>query len=460
MSRVDSLIGRAAPTLWPAARKMLGPLRYHAAVTLVGGAALRADRLRSEWRLRTVRSSRPTDIGPLLRTSPRLKELISRHYLKGRYANLGGKVAWVTSGAPVEPLVALGFYLFYPENHGAMCGIRRTAEELCGFAEQAGYCRDLCSYARTDLGAVLSGTSPVGPIARPDLLVCCTNICQTVLYWFRALAQHFGVPLAIVDTPFLYGEPQAHDLRFVAQQIESMIGLAEQVARRSLSPRRLERVTRHAKQACELWLQVLEQGKHRPAPISAFDEFIHMAPIVEMRGEAATVDYYARLLAELSERVAQGVGSIVRERKRLLWDNLPIWHRVRWLAELLAQRGVALVASSYTNAWGELASLIDPAQPIESAARVYLSPILNRGVGYKLATLRRMVEAYGVDGVILHSDRSCKPYSLGQLDERERLSSSLGVAALLLEADHNDPRAFSEEQIATRLGAFLEMLGA
>ena len=32
------------------------------------------------------------------------------------------------------------------------------------------------------------------------------------------------------------------------------------------------------------------------------------------------------------------------------------------------------------------------------------------------------------------------------------------MGALLLEADHNDPRAFSEEQATTRLAAFVEML--
>jgi benzoyl-CoA reductase/2-hydroxyglutaryl-CoA dehydratase subunit BcrC/BadD/HgdB len=177
-----------------------------------------------------------------------------------------------------------------------------------------------------------------------------------------------------------------------------------------------------------------------------------------MRGAQFTVDYYRAMLAELEERVAQGVGAVKNERKRVLWDNLPIWFRVRWLGELLAQKGVAMVASTYTNAWGELKDLIDPTNPIDSAARVYIHPILNRGVGHKLATMRKMVASYHADGVILHSDRSCKPYSIGQMGQRNRLADEAGVPALLLEADHNDPRSFSEEQASTRLDAFLELL--
>jgi len=213
-----------------------------------------------------------------------------------------------------------------------------------------------------------------------------------------------------------------------------------------------------SKEASQLWLEIIERGQHRPAPISAFDQFIQMAPIVEMRGDAATVDFYAAMLKEVDRRIAAGVGAVREEKKRLLWDNLPIWYRLRYLAEFLAEHGVAIVVSTYTNAWAELAPLIDPDRPLESAARTYIYPILNRGTGHKLATMRRMVEEYGLDGVILHSDRSCKPYSIGQMDQRDRLIREVGVPALLLEADHNDPRAFAEEQVANRLAAFVEML--
>jgi benzoyl-CoA reductase/2-hydroxyglutaryl-CoA dehydratase subunit BcrC/BadD/HgdB len=96
---------------------------------------------------------------------------------------------------------------------------------------------------------------------------------------------------------------------------------------------------------------------------------------------------------------------------------------------------------------------------MESAARVYLHPILNRGVGDKLTKLQSMVREYRADGVMLHSDRSCKPYSIGQVDQRDQLAGDVGVPSLLLEADHSDPRVFSEQQVENRIAAFLEMLG-
>ena len=251
-----------------------------------------------------------------------------------------------------------------------------------------------------------------------------------------------------------------HEVAYVKRQIEDMIAVAEEIAGRSLDEKHFEDVMTNARRGAELWLEVLNRSQHHPAPMTAFDGFIHMGPIVDMRGEAVTVAYYERLLAELDERIERGIGAIKQERYRVLWDNLPIWFKIGEFSKWLAERGVNVVASTYTFAWGELAPMIDPTRPLDSMARVYLHPILNRSTGHKLDSMKRIVDEFELDGVILHSDRSCKPYSLGQIDQRDRLVKTLGVPALLLEADHNDPRDYSDEQGSNRLEAFVEMMEA
>ncbi len=432
-------------------------IRYHWNVNLLGRIVPRLLRWQTERRMKSGSGWRSDVLTPPLTVSARNKELIACHYFKGRYANLRHKVAWVTSGAPVELLKALDFYILYPENHGALCGTARVVEEIASEAESAGFSRDICSYARTDIGSLLSGKTPVGRLPRPDLLLACTNICQTVLYWYRVLAHHFDVPLILIDTPFIYTKVPDHAVAFVQRQLEEAMPIAEKAAGKRLDEQKLKEIGQLSKAASQLWMEILERNKHRPAPISVFDQFTQMAPVVEMRGDRATVDFYAAMLKEVDRRIVQGIGVVKNERRRLLWDNLPVWHRLRYLAEFLGRQGVAIVASTYTNAWGELAELIDPERPFETMARTYIYPILNRGAGDKLATMERMIGEYHLDGVILHSDRSCKPYSIGQIDQRDRLSKS-GVAALLLEADHSDPRSFSEKQVANRLAAFVEML--
>ncbi len=437
---------------------MLRRIQYELAGHLVGPALLHA----KEWRARRSRRGRAPKAGPFgppLESTRRLKEMMSLHYLQGRFADGAVPVAWVTSGFPVELLRPMGFFALYPENHAAMCGVARTVPELSDAVEKEGYSRDLCSYVRTDLGCVATGKTPAGRLPKPDLLACSTNICQTVLYWYKALARHFGVPLVVIDTPFVYGEVKPHHVTYVREQLEELVAVAERVSGRRVEAQELAEVTARAKEGSRLWGECLATARSRPAPWTGFDGFFHMAPIVALRGSEECNAYYRLLLDELKDRVARGIGGIREERHRLLWDNLPMWFAVRELSTLLAEQGFNFVCTSYTNAWAEAGIQVDPADPYASIARAYTHIILNQDLANRHGILRRLASDYSCDGAILHSDRSCKPYSIGQVDLKERLSEELGIRVLLLEADHNDPRAWAAEPGANRISAFMESFG-
>jgi hypothetical protein len=94
-------------------------MRYHLGVGTLG-AMLKFDRRRMERRMKKPGFWKNEHLNAPLMVSGRLKELISKHYLKGRYANGHRPVAWVTSGGPVEFLTALDYFVIYPENHGAV----------------------------------------------------------------------------------------------------------------------------------------------------------------------------------------------------------------------------------------------------------------------------------------------------------------------------------------------------
>ncbi|HET8706598.1 MAG TPA: 2-hydroxyacyl-CoA dehydratase family protein, partial [Pseudomonadales bacterium] len=260
--------------------------------------------------------------------------------------------------------------------------------------------------------------------------------------------------------PFLYEQWQPHQLDYVKKQLEALIGTAEIIAGKTMQAAQFERVMRRAKDATELWLQILEMGRYHPSPITAFDEYILMAPIVDLRGEQNCVDFYAGLLRELQQRVEKGEGAIRQERYRVLWDNLPVWFKIGRMSRFFAERHVSVVASTYTYAWGEIAPLLNVNQPLDSMAKAYLYPILNRSAGQKLTAMKTLVEKFSIDGVLLHSDKSCKPYSLGQIDQRDEIIHQLNKPAMLLHGDHNDSRAYSDEQAQTRIEAFIEMMEA
>ncbi len=399
------------------------------------------------------------DFGPPLSCTRRLKEIMARHYVLSRYAEGAKPVAWVTSGAPVELLRAFDFYTFYPENHGALCGAKKMGPEMCAAAEEHGYHQDLCSYARIDLGHYFSGKTPAGVLPKPDLLFASNNICQTVIYWYRVLAHYWKVPLILFDTPYNFEEITDNDISYMVRQLEETIPLLEDLSGRRFDYGHFRGIIRMARDVSLTWGEVLATLKTRPAPMTIFDAFAHMAPIVSLRGLPVAVDYYHSLLDELQERIDRGVGAIKSERMRLMWDNIAVWYKVRDLSDLFAERGLNFVSATYTNAWAETTSYLDESRPFESMAKAYSLVILNNNLNHRLKLMERLIREYQVDGLVIHSARSCKPYSVGQYDLKRLLTERLGVPSVIIEADTTDFRAHSEEQTRTRLMAFFETLG-
>ena len=57
----------------------------------------------------------------------------------------GRKVAWCTSVGPCEILTAMGFEVYFPENHGALLGAKKVSHEFIPRAVGIGYCAESAS---------------------------------------------------------------------------------------------------------------------------------------------------------------------------------------------------------------------------------------------------------------------------------------------------------------------------
>jgi benzoyl-CoA reductase/2-hydroxyglutaryl-CoA dehydratase subunit BcrC/BadD/HgdB len=394
---------------------------------------------------------------PRLQSLKYIGEVITHYYVQRKVLARLKPVAYVTSGAPVEILEALGILTIYPENYTALCGARGASVALCEVAEAQGYPADLCSYARSHVGAVLRPKdAPLGGLPRPDLLICCNNICGTVQKWYEALAALYDVPLFMLDTPFQRTTPpEPHIVAYVAEQLREMVAWLETHTRRRLRPRRFRAVLEQSRQAVRLWQEILEFGQHRPSPINAPDLFIAMAPIVTLRGTPQAVACYCRLKAELEERVARGLGAVPGERYRLLWDNIAIWYRLYRFFRPFMDAGACFVADNYTNAWSVVP---EGDEPFEGLARAYTGVFINVDLPTRLKTITDLAHRFQVDGMVMHANRSCKPFSLTQGDVRDMLREELGLPVLVVEADMCDARLYNEGAIKERVAAFLEML--
>ncbi len=392
-----------------------------------------------------------------IRSTSSYRRLMTAYYFMVKHPSwFGKKVGWITSGGPVEPLYAMDILPFYPENYGAMCGASRMSPSLCEAAEEKGYSRDLCSYALTDIGSSFTGKGPIGRLPKPDFLICGNNICGTVIKWYEIQARAFDVPLFFLDTPYLHDDLHEHNLRYVEKQMGDYIVFLEDQMKRPFPEKRFQTVVTRSFETISLWREILDLSRSRPAPFAAFDAFIHMAPIVTLRGTRWAVRYYKKLKKELEKRVKKGAGAFAREEIRLVWDNIPIWYDLRNLSNLLSSNGAVLVADTYTSAW----AMEEPnlTYSLEAMARAYATIHLNRSLQYKIQKMANLIETYEADGFIMHSNRSCKPYSLGQYDMRREVTRLTGKPGLVIEADHTDFRNYAPQQVEKQILMFLEMI--
>ena len=179
-----------------------------------------------------------------------------------------------------------------------------------------------------------------------------------------------------------------------------------------------------------------------------------------LRGTQECVDYNKLLYEEVAKRAREKIGSLPVEQYRVLWDNLPIWFKMRRLEKFFEEQKCTLVVTTYANSWGQYSNYpVDPkAEPYEALAKSYLNVYVNTGFENRINYLAGLIDEFSLTGFIMHSNRSCKPYSVGMYRMQEELAKISGKPGVVIEADQNDPRAYSDAQVETRLEAFIESM--
>ena len=131
--------------------------------------------------------------------------------------------------------------------------------------------------------------------------------------WYEVVSRIHHSPLFVIDMPFLYEGLQEHSVAYVVGQMRGLISFLEEVTGEQFTLDRFLEVLLKSIEAMRLWTEILETCIHSPAPMSCFDAFIHLGPIVTLRGTQECIDYYRVLKQELCERIEQGIGVVHNE---------------------------------------------------------------------------------------------------------------------------------------------------
>jgi len=372
------------------------------------------------------------------------------------------KIAWCTSVGPAELLRSFGFLVYFPENHGAVLGSSRMAADLIPAANARGYSPDICSYLTSDVGSYLKQQTPLvkafgmAGLPKADVLVYNTNQCRDVQDWLAFYEREWNVPLIGIDTQRGLGDITRDHLDGLVAQHKALIPTLEEISGRAFDLDRLKEVVASSYRCTLMWKKVLRLAAHKPSPITFFDGTIHMGPAVVLRGTPEAEQYYEVLIAELEQRIADGIAAVDEERHRYYWEGMPVWGKLRDHAELFAVQRACVVASTYCNSW-----IFEPLgcdDPFEGMARSYTELFIVRSEDFKEQYLKTMFETYGIDGIIYHDAKTCPNNSNCRYGMPQRLTNETGVPYVTINGDLNDLRLYSEEQACTQFEALAEQL--
>jgi benzoyl-CoA reductase/2-hydroxyglutaryl-CoA dehydratase subunit BcrC/BadD/HgdB len=399
---------------------------------------------------------------PPLESTRRLREIVQAYYRDlGAASDAPNRFVAACSGlAPVEVVRALGIAPYCPENHAVLISARHEAARYMARASMEGFSQFSSSAMRADIGALLAQRSPLvaahgikGP-PRPDVVVYSTNTGQELLRWFEFYGAHFGVPVVgLHPSPALH-EMDSTELYGAVEQVLRLIEQVEHATGLTLSMDRLGETVAYTAQAAKLWGDILDLARAVPAPLTFFDMLTHMTPMVVLRGTPEAVAYYQLLKSEVEDRIANGTAAVPGERQRFYWDGPPIWSALRPLAQIFADRGVAIVASTFCATF--TLTGLDPRDPVESIARTYAAVFGNRSERYQRDYLADKFGRFGVDAAVFHDCRTTPEASHVRYGLAVRAERQTGVPAFVIEADSHDERLFSADRLQRQLGEFLE----
>ncbi len=372
-------------------------------------------------------------------------------------------IAWCTSVGPVELLRAMGFLVYFPENHAAMLGATRMATDMIPEANAVGYTPTVCSYLTADIGAYLKGVTPLSKaykgieaVPKPDVLVFNTNQCRDVQDWFSWYSHEFNVPVLGIYTQRGVNEVGAALVTSVAQQIKDLVPTLEEISQKRFDLDDLKRVLALSRACSTLWQKVLFTAANKPSPLTFFDGAIHMAPAVVLRGTPQAVAYYQLLLAELEARIEKHVAAVADEKYRIYWEGMPVWGRLSAHSKLFSGLGANVLASTYCNSW--IFSDFDENDPFNSMARAYTKLFIVRSDEAKEAYIKEMLDYFKVDGIVYHDAMTCPNNSNCRYGMAQRLEKETKILSLVINGDLNDLRMLSDEQTQTNVEAFIEQL--
>jgi len=404
----------------------------------------------------------------MLNATQGLKNIMGRHFLAIEQAYRDGKpTAWATSGSPVEMLYAMDVQPMLPENSATVSAAQKFSQKFIEIAEEQGYSYDLCSYFKTNIGAVESNASITeGGTRKPAFMLSTDVICDTHVNWFQVQAERMNVPHFTIDVPHVVSNTNNRQLqyfkKYIAEQLYEFIDFMQEVTGNEYNEEKAREVSENSWNLSMVWQDIYNLRKNVPCPISTRDTFGGLFPLFTMPGLKEPIKLYKRMYREAKQRVDAGIGALQKEEFRLMFEGIPFWYALKFFGRLERWNAV-IVYEPYTYAFSKymnpnVTKEMVLKKPVEAMSELMMSFWYVYDLETRIKKFAETVDEWKIDGVLLHENLSCRPNSCGLYDLKKHLMEDYDIPCLVITADMNDPRKLNELQVSNQIESFIEIL--
>jgi len=377
----------------------------------------------------------------------------------------GKKVAWCGGYPTTFPILrAMDIAYLFEDVYAATAAARHKESKLQQVSADAGYLPEICSYARTTLGAAYfpeaekAGADPYYLMPKPDFLIYADIGCSMLTSWSDAGRRHFKTPMFAVVTPYVWTKADEQDsIHDLTRQYGELVTFLEDMTHRRLDWDRLRQVMANVKEAITYRIGAMETaGRAVPSPVTFFDWAASIGGVNYAIGTPLGVELFRNINTEVEQRVARKEGALPEERVRLYWEGHMCWPYMRWWGDTLADLGVNIIAAKYTHGhFFHRPDLIDPAKPLESLAANSVTH-LSYSIDLLAEEIMRLCRDYSIDAILCHYTRTCRIFPGPFFEVLDTVSRKLGIPGTFFEGDVADASFFAPEQARTRVEALVE----
>ncbi len=310
-----------------------------------------------------------------------------------------------------------------------------------------------CPLIKASVGARLDRTCPFFRIA--DMYIGETT-CDGKKKAWEILRE--DVPVHVMDLPQMKREK---DIKAWAEEIKELKKVIEEFTGNKVTAESLSESIKLINNKRKALSRLYECRKADKVPISGRDALV-ISQIAFYDDPVRFTQMTNKLCDELEQRIKDGVSVVKEGTKRILLTGTPLAVPNWKLHNIIETSGAVVVCEEMCTGTRYFENLVDETK---TTIDEQIDALANRYMGINCACFTpntgriddiiRLAKEYKVDGVIDVNLKFCSLYDVEGYTV-ERALKEAGIPVMGIETDYTDNDA---EQLRTRIGAFIEMIG-